>query len=123
MEMTEYYHDRNKFDRLPYHERVETLNRFITQDRAHWQDIHDNGCNDPYWPDGVNMNLVRNHVINWIRTLYEISTENRQISMFDLLGSQGGLLQGDFMTDSRIPEEVSDQYMARERVCHYFDVR
>lgn len=28
-----------------------------------WKDIRKNGCSDPGWPDGVNLNLVRNHVI------------------------------------------------------------
>lgn len=28
-----------------------------------WQEIHKNGCNDPFWSDGVNLNLIRNHMI------------------------------------------------------------
>lgn len=28
-----------------------------------WTDINEHGCNDPFWPDGCNMNLARNHII------------------------------------------------------------
>lgn len=29
----------------------------------HWKDICENGCSDPFWPDGTNMNLTRNHIM------------------------------------------------------------
>lgn len=35
----------------------------IRQEIEHWEDINKNGCNDPFWPDGCNMNLTRNHII------------------------------------------------------------
>ena len=35
----------------------------------HWDDLKKNGCSDPAWPDGVNLNLVRNHIIYWYRLL------------------------------------------------------
>jgi hypothetical protein len=28
-----------------------------------WEDINVHGCNDPFWSDGCNMNLCRNHII------------------------------------------------------------
>ena len=30
---------------------------------ATWKNIRQNGCRDPCWADGVNLNLVRNHII------------------------------------------------------------
>ena len=30
---------------------------------SRWQDVFDNGCFDPNWADGVNLNLVRNHIL------------------------------------------------------------
>ena len=36
-----------------------------------WDDIKKNGCSDPAWPDGVNLNLVRNHIIYFYRFLRE----------------------------------------------------
>ena len=35
----------------------------IRKEIDHWEDINQNGCNDPFWPDGCNMNLTRNHII------------------------------------------------------------
>lgn len=28
-----------------------------------WKSIYENGCSDPTWEDGVNINLVRNHIL------------------------------------------------------------
>ena len=123
MTQAEYYRDCKKFDKLPYNEQVETMNRFIDQDRAHWEDIRVNGCHDPFWPDGTNMNLVRNHIIGFVRQLRDIDRSDHQISVFELLAPSGSQIQSDIMSDSRIPPEVSNDYMAKERVCHYFDVK
>lgn len=30
-----------------------------------WNSLHVDGGGDPFWEDGVNMNLVRNHIINY----------------------------------------------------------
>lgn len=30
---------------------------------ADWLNVLNNGCNDPFWTDGCNINLIRNHVI------------------------------------------------------------
>lgn len=29
----------------------------------HWHEMKFNGCSDPFWSDGMNMNLSRNHMI------------------------------------------------------------
>ena len=36
-----------------------------------WEHIRVNGCNDPCWPDGVNMNLVHNHIFYYKRKIEE----------------------------------------------------
>lgn len=30
---------------------------------SHWEEVHKNGTSDPFYPDGVNLNLIRNHII------------------------------------------------------------
>ncbi len=38
-----------------------------------WKDLYENGGNDPFYADGVNLNFVRNHIILcklWIETEY-----------------------------------------------------
>ena len=42
-----------------------------------WKHINKNGCNDPFWEDGCNMNLVRNHIIYYKNKILQICEENR----------------------------------------------
>ncbi len=51
---------------------IEEVCREMRQSIQHWKDINQNGCNDPFWTDGTNMNLVRNHIIYYKRQLEDI---------------------------------------------------
>lgn len=42
---------------------VDEMAEAIKQTIANWKNLKESGCNDPGWPDGLNMNLLRNHVI------------------------------------------------------------
>lgn len=44
----------------------------ILQNLRRWEEIKDHGCCDPFWSDGVNMNLTRNHIIYDKRRLLEL---------------------------------------------------
>lgn len=70
----------------------------IREEIARWKDINQNGCNDPFWSDGCNMNLTRNHIISYQRQIHEICTEN-----------QLPLPEEYYLS---IPPEVDDNYMA-----------
>ena len=59
-----------------------------------WNNIMQSGCSDPFWPDGVNLNLVRNHIIFAKNRLREICEEN-------------GIFPPDEL-DCNIPPEVPD---------------
>lgn len=48
----------------------------IRREIEHWEDINQNGCCDPFWPDGLNMNLTRNHIIYEKRQITEICEEH-----------------------------------------------
>ncbi len=48
----------------------------ISQKILHWQDIKNNGCNDPSWSDGCNMELVRNHILYYKRKIRDLCEEN-----------------------------------------------
>lgn len=41
-----------------------------------WQFIYENGCSDPNWEDGVNLNLVRNHLIYYKREISKLCKEH-----------------------------------------------
>ena len=38
----------------------------------HYDEVLENGCNDPLWADGVNHNLIRNHIIIAKRNIEEV---------------------------------------------------
>ncbi|WP_288925296.1 hypothetical protein [Aminobacterium colombiense] len=37
----------------------------------HWENVYQNGCSDPFYSDGANLNLVRNHIIYYKRKIEE----------------------------------------------------
>ena len=45
----------------------EELGRMIAESLSQWRFLKEHGGSDPFWPDGTNMNLVRNHVIYYKR--------------------------------------------------------
>lgn len=59
-----------------------------------WNYLYQHGGSDPFWPDGCNLNLVRNHIMIYKRRLEE---ENRFPDVYY----------------REIPPEVDDSYMAR----------
>jgi hypothetical protein len=80
----------------------------IVHESKDWEYINKNGCNDPNWPDGENMNLVRNHILYFKNEIFEICVKN-DIALPDAY----------FVPT---PPEVDSYYMAnltqKERVKH-----
>jgi hypothetical protein len=37
----------------------------LTKAFEYWADLYENGGSDPNWADGVNINLIRNHILNF----------------------------------------------------------
>ncbi len=91
--------------------RVARLEVQVQADVNHWHDLMANGCNDPFWPDGVNLNLVRNHIIYGLRQIAELNASERQLSMFEI----STISANDVMRDERIPPKVDDNYMVKDR--------
>lgn len=78
----------------------------ILSEREDWKYINEHGCNDPFWPDGSNMNLVRNHILYYRHRIEEICAET------------GDILPEEYYLP--VPPEVNKRYMAslkqKERV-------
>ena len=51
---------------------LKVLCKNIRQEIDHWEHNNQNGCNDPGYADGTNMNLTRNHIIYAKRQISEI---------------------------------------------------
>lgn len=91
---------------------IEDICKEIQKSVQRWKDINQNGCNDPSWPDGINMNLVRNHIIYYKRQLEEICRNT-----------------GDDLPEEyylAVPPKVDNNYMAhlkqKERVQRSFSM-
>ena len=70
----------------------------IIREREEWNCISENGCNDPFWPDGCNLNLTRNHIISYKRDIAELCEK------------AGMPLPEEYFL--KVPPEVDDNYMA-----------
>lgn len=55
--------------------KIQELADSIIREKEHWENIRDKGCNDPFWCDGTNMNLTRNHIIYNKSVIAEICSE------------------------------------------------
>lgn len=73
----------------------------IDREFHRWNELANGVCQDPFWPDGMNMNLVRNHIICWYK---ELADRNLiQLNLF-----------GDIVAERPIPPKVPVNYMVRD---------
>ena len=50
---------------------LEELVRELERDYDRWEQVYMAGSKDPFWPDGVNANLCRNHILCGKRRIRE----------------------------------------------------
>ena len=62
---------------------VDALVAKMEESYARWNQIKTEGSGDPFWEDGVNMNLVRNHIISYRRQILELVGEDNLPDIFD----------------------------------------
>lgn len=67
-----------------------------------WNHIYHEGCSDPSWEDGINMNLCRNHILYYKKQCEEI------------LGDRFMLYPEEYYWI--LPPEVSSTFMAVDRI-------
>lgn len=78
----------------------------VNREFEHWNALANGGCHDPFWPDGSNMNLVRNHIIYWYGLLRKKMSAPVQLSLF----GDSEALEGE----RPIPPEVPEHYMVQD---------
>lgn len=82
------------------------LTRDLTNSFARWEFLHEYGGQDPFWPDGVNLDLVRNHILSYKESIRElVEAETEEMSLF-------GLAYPDIYY-RETPMKVPGDYMAR----------
>lgn len=78
----------------------------IKREIERWKHLNEHGGQDPFWPDGCNMNLVRNHILC------------AKMKMRNLKEEYGLPLPDEYFAP--LPPEVNNDYMAnltqKERV-------
>ena len=50
----------------------------LTASFQRWDYLFEHGGNDPTWPDGMNLNLVRNHILSYKRQIEQLLAEQDQ---------------------------------------------
>lgn len=87
--------------------KIEETARELEAELKGWQELREHGGMDPFWPDGTNMNLVRNHIIYGKKELLK------------LCGEAGIPLPAVYYEPT--PPEVDKNYMAKDG--QQFDIR
>lgn len=82
-------------------EGLQELTEQLEERHERWNYIRNNGTSDPFWPDGVNMNLVRNHCSYYRRQIKELC-ENQGLPLPEIY-------------DKPVPPEMPQDFMARPR--------
>ena len=72
----------------------------LIKDNYRWKYLYENGCTDPNYCDGANLNIVRNHIIYGKRKIEEFVSEHPEFSI------------PQTVNDILVPDKVPDEYMA-----------
>lgn len=86
----------------------------IRKEIQHWKDINQNGCNDPFWSDGCNMNLTRNHILYDQRLIREICAENKLPLPEECYFSPPPEVDMDYMANLKQKERVERIFFQRK---------
>ena len=70
----------------------------LEQSHEHWKDLYEHGGFGPSWADGVNLNLVRNHMLYYKGKIEELYPEEKRPDIYY----------------EAVPDEVDNDYMARK---------
>lgn len=84
----------------------EDLQKKLDQEHEKWLQIARFGSVDPFWPDGMGLNLTRAHILFFSNLIREKEKEGEQISFFDL--------QTDKHESRPVPPEVPSNFMVKD---------
>ena len=86
-------------------EKLQELEAELQERHECWNYILTHGTSDPYWPDGVNINLVRNHC-KYYRRLIKNLCEKHGLPLPPIY-------------EKPLPPKMPQDFMATERVCRW----
>lgn len=88
-------------------ETVEDLYRNLQQSFDHWHILYTQGGSDPFWADGVNLNLVRNHILYYRKRIDELSPDETRRELYHR--EPPPVVESDYMAN---PEEIRQKAKA-----------
>lgn len=80
-------------------EQIEEFCSSIRREISHWKYLREHGCQDPFWSDGCNMNLTRNHILHYKSNIRKLCVEN--------------YIEFPMEYSIAVPPEVDMDYMAK----------
>ena len=87
-------------------EELARLTTHLTHDFKRWEHLYQFGGSDPFWEDGVNLNLVRNHIISDKLQIAQLVNEQSDVISFF------GVSYPDIYY-KETPPKIDARYMAR----------
>ena len=61
---------------MKYKEKLLEAKREVVKRLEMWEKQYQNGCSDPFWSDGCNLNLLRNHILYYKNAIKNICEQN-----------------------------------------------
>jgi hypothetical protein len=97
--------------KISVQDELQTLVKQMLESYSRWDDIKKNGCNDPFWSDGCNINLVRNHIFHYKNKIKEFCEENNLELPPEYSKVIPNLMPNDFMAvPDKIKKDAKDAY-------------
>lgn len=92
---------------------LEELIANCEKEYSRWDEIYSNGCRDPCWTDGCNLNLVRNHIISYRKQIESYCAEKSVESPPILLRELPPKLNSDYMAKAEQIREGADKILTK----------
>ena len=92
---------------------LETLVLECEERFKRWTEIHENGCCDPTWPDGVNLNLIRNHIMITQKRIREYCDVCNDELPAIALREVPPKLDGDYMANAEVIRKSGEELQTK----------
>lgn len=90
----------------------------LMSDYSRWKHIFEFGCSDPSWCDGVNINLVRNHIMYDKKRIEEVLKDNYIAYPDSYFYPDPVELPNDFMAVDRKPACIGKFLTSNKNLCY-----
>lgn len=87
---------------------IETCKNGILESISRWKKINAEGGSDPFWCDGVNMNLLRNHVLYYRMQLKEACNEAACILPYEYYLPVPPVVPDNFMGNRKQKQRIKN---------------